>query len=74
MYEYLLQTKTICKATATAQLKTKKLKPINYNLRQTMTKILYYTLKCLKKTQIDYLLYEKKIINVSIYCIHIKKN
>ena len=27
-----------------------KLRPINYNLTQTKTKILYYPLKCLQKT------------------------
>ena len=37
-----------------------------------INKILYYSLKFLKKTQTDYLLY-KKIINVNIYHIHLKK-
>ena len=51
-----------------------KLRPINHNLTQTKTKILYYPLKCLQNTQTNYLLYgKKKIINVSIYHIHLKK-
>ena len=53
-----------------------KLRPINYNLTQTKTKILYYPLKCLQNTQTNYLLYgkkKKKIINVSIYRIQLKK-
>ena len=51
-----------------------KLRPINYNLTQTKTKILYYPLKCLKKTNKLHAIWKKKkIINVISYTLKKKK-
>ena len=50
-----------------------KLRPINYNLTKTKKKILYYPLKCLKKTNKLHAIWKKKkIINVSIYHIQFR--